>query len=137
MSHFNVSLMVWAKSQDSVHEPQFFEEKRKESRSGSKQGPSADQPSTLPLGHTDSQCDRTGHTRRNTATRSDVKCHTYAVCCHTGGSRCSSRQPRPARQPTECPASRDTFRSWCSCTAGSLHASCTGAKSVITWMVPA
>ena len=55
MSHFNVSLIVWAKSQDSVHKPQFFEEKRKESRSGSNQGPSAFQPSALPLGHTGSQ----------------------------------------------------------------------------------
>ena len=50
--HFNVSLIVWAKSQDSVHKPQFF--KRKESRSGSKQGPSAYQPSALTLGHTGS-----------------------------------------------------------------------------------
>ena len=51
MSHFNVSLIVWAKSQDS--DPQkstIFEEKRKESRSGSNQGPSAYQPSALPLG---------------------------------------------------------------------------------------
>ena len=32
MSHFNVSLIVWAKSQDSVHEPQFLKirEKRAE-----------------------------------------------------------------------------------------------------------
>ena len=52
MSHFNVSLIVWAKSQDSVHKPQFL--KRKESRSGSNQGPSAYQPSALPLGHTGS-----------------------------------------------------------------------------------
>ncbi|WP_419650351.1 hypothetical protein, partial [Thiolapillus sp.] len=55
MSHFNVSLIVWAKSQDSVHKPQFFEEKRKESRSGSNRGPSAYQPSALPLDHTGSQ----------------------------------------------------------------------------------
>ena len=27
MSHLNVSLIVWAKSQDSIHKPQFFEEK--------------------------------------------------------------------------------------------------------------
>ena len=27
MSHCNVSLIVWAKSQDNVHKPQFFEEK--------------------------------------------------------------------------------------------------------------
>ena len=33
VSHFNVSLIVWAKSQDSVHKPQFL--KRKESQSGS------------------------------------------------------------------------------------------------------
>ena len=46
--HFNVSLSVWAKSQDSVHKPQFL--KRKESRSGSNRGPSAYQPSALPLG---------------------------------------------------------------------------------------
>ena len=50
MSHFNVSLIVWAKSQDSVHKPHFFEEKRKESRSESNQGPSAYQLSALPLG---------------------------------------------------------------------------------------
>ena len=54
VSHFNVPLIVWAKSQDSVHKPQFSEEKRKESRSGSNQGPSAYQPSALPLGHTGS-----------------------------------------------------------------------------------
>ena len=50
MSHFIVSLIVWAKSQDSVHEPQFL--KRKESRSGSNRGPSIYQHSALPLGHT-------------------------------------------------------------------------------------
>ena len=54
MSHFNVSLIVWAKSRDSVHKLQIFEEKRKESRSGSNRGPSAYQPSALPLGHTGS-----------------------------------------------------------------------------------
>ena len=32
VSYFNVSLIVWAKSRDSVHKPQFL--KRKESRSG-------------------------------------------------------------------------------------------------------
>ena len=53
MSHFNVSLIVWAKSRDSVHKPHFLE--RKESRSGSNRGPSAYQPSALPLGHTGSQ----------------------------------------------------------------------------------
>ena len=53
MSHFNLSLAVWVKSQDSVHKPQFL--KRKESRSGSNRGPSAYQPSALPLGHTGSQ----------------------------------------------------------------------------------
>ena len=52
-SHFNVPLIVWAKSQDSVHKAQFS--KRKEIWSGSKQGPSAYQPSALPLGHTGSQ----------------------------------------------------------------------------------
>ena len=51
--HFNVPLVVWARSQDSVHRPEFL--KRKESRSGSNQGPSAHQPSALPLGHTGSQ----------------------------------------------------------------------------------
>ena len=49
MSHFHVLLIVWAKSQDSVHKPQFM--KRKESRSGSNRGPSAYQPSALSLGH--------------------------------------------------------------------------------------
>ena len=48
VSHFNVSLIVLAKSQDSVHKPQFS--KRKESRSGSNRGPSVYQPSALPLG---------------------------------------------------------------------------------------
>ena len=52
VSHFNVSLIVLAKSQDSVHKPQFS--KRKESRSGSNRGPSVYQPSALPLGHTGS-----------------------------------------------------------------------------------
>ena len=47
MSHFNVSLIVWAKSQDNVHKPQFL--KRKESRNGSNRGPSAYQPRALPL----------------------------------------------------------------------------------------
>ena len=56
VSHFNVSLTVWAKSQDSVHKPQFL--KRKESRSGSNRGPSAYQPSALPLGHTGSRTSR-------------------------------------------------------------------------------
>ena len=42
MSHFNVSLIVWAESQDSVHKPQFL--KRKESQSRSNRGPSAYQP---------------------------------------------------------------------------------------------
>ena len=53
MRHCNVSLIMWAKSQDSVHKPQFV--KRKESRSGSNRGPSAYQPSALPLDHTGSQ----------------------------------------------------------------------------------
>ena len=52
MSHFNVSLIVWAKSQDSVHKPHFLT--KKESRSGSNRGPSAYQPSSLSLGHTGS-----------------------------------------------------------------------------------
>ena len=52
MSHFNVSLIVGAKSQDSVHKSQFL--KREESRSGSNRGPSAYQTSALPLGHTGS-----------------------------------------------------------------------------------
>ena len=39
VSHSELSLIVWAKSQDSVHKPQFL--KRKKSRSGSNQGPSA------------------------------------------------------------------------------------------------
>ena len=45
--------MCGQKSQDSVHKPQFL--KRMESRSGSNRGPSAYQPSALPLGHTGSQ----------------------------------------------------------------------------------
>ena len=49
---YNVTLIMWAKSQDTVHKPHFF--KRKESWSRSNQGPSAYQHSTLPLGHTGS-----------------------------------------------------------------------------------
>ena len=49
MSYFKVSLIVSAKSQDSVHKPHFL--KRKESRNGSHRGPSAYQPSASPLGH--------------------------------------------------------------------------------------
>ena len=56
VSHFNVSFIVWAKSQNSVHKQQFL--KRRESRSGSNRGPSVHQPSALPLGHTSS------HTRK-------------------------------------------------------------------------
>ena len=77
MSHFNVPLIVWAKSQDSVHKPQFFEEKRKESRSGSNQGPSAYQPSALPPGHT-------GSRKKNTELkRSPFKAWNRSVYCHT------------------------------------------------------
>ena len=32
VSHLNVSLVVWAKSQDSVHKPQIFEEKEEPKR---------------------------------------------------------------------------------------------------------
>ena len=52
LSRFNVSLIVWTKSQDSNHKPQVL--KRKESRSGSNRCPSAYQLSVLPLGHTGS-----------------------------------------------------------------------------------
>ena len=60
MSHFHVSSIVWAKSQDSVRKPPFFIIiiiffKRKEGRSGSNRGLSAYQPSALPLGHTGSE----------------------------------------------------------------------------------
>ena len=50
--HFNVSLIVWTKSQDSVYKPPIL--KRKESWSGSNRGPFAYQLSALPLGHTGS-----------------------------------------------------------------------------------
>ena len=50
---FNISLTVWAKSEDIVHKPQCL--KRKESWSRSNRGPSAYQPSALPLGHTGSR----------------------------------------------------------------------------------
>ena len=53
MSHFDVSLIVWPKSQDSVHKPQFL--KRKETLSGSNRSPTAYQHSALPLGQTGSQ----------------------------------------------------------------------------------
>ena len=56
MSHFNVSSIAWAKSQDSVHKPHLL--KRKESRSGSNRGSSLFQPSALPLGHTGSHNQR-------------------------------------------------------------------------------
>ena len=55
MRHLNVSLTVWAKSQDSVHKPQFL--KRKKSRIGSNRGPSAYQPRALALDHTGSHLD--------------------------------------------------------------------------------
>ena len=60
VSHFNVSLTVWAKSRDSVHKSQIL--KRKESRSGSNRCSSAYQPSALPLGHTGSHSERTKET---------------------------------------------------------------------------
>ena len=53
VKHFNVSLIVWAKSQDSVQKPQVL--KSKESRNGSNRGPSACHHSALPLGHTGSR----------------------------------------------------------------------------------
>ena len=53
VSHFSVSIIVWAKSQDGVHKSQCL--KRKESRSGSNRGPSAFLPGALPLGHTGSR----------------------------------------------------------------------------------
>ena len=56
VSHFNVSLIEWVKSQDSVLKPQSL--KRKESRSGSNRGPSANQPGALPIGHTGSRAAR-------------------------------------------------------------------------------
>ena len=52
MSDFNVSVIVWAKSQDSVHKPQVL--KREKSSTGSNLGPSAYQPSALPQGQTGS-----------------------------------------------------------------------------------
>ena len=49
-SHFNVSLWLWGtRSQDSVHKPQPF---WREGRAESSRGPSAYQPSALPLGQT-------------------------------------------------------------------------------------
>ena len=54
--HFNVSLILWAKSRCSVHKPHIL--KRKESRCGSNGDPSAHQPCALPLGHTGSQAPR-------------------------------------------------------------------------------
>ena len=56
VSHFNVSLILWAKSRDSVHKLQFL--KRTESQSGSNRGSSAHESSALPLGHTGSRTDR-------------------------------------------------------------------------------
>ena len=71
VSHFNASLIVWAKSQDSVHKPQFL--KRTESRSGSNQGPFASQPSALRLGHTRSQViRRLGSCFHNTGLESTI-----------------------------------------------------------------
>ena len=50
-NHFNVSLIVTDKSQDSVHKPQLL--KRMQSPSGIEPtGRSAYQPTALPLGHT-------------------------------------------------------------------------------------
>ena len=47
-----LAVIVWSKSQGSAHKLPFL--KRKESRRGSNQGPSAYKPSALPLGHTGS-----------------------------------------------------------------------------------
>ena len=59
MSRFNVSLIVSAKSRDSVHKPQIL--KRKESRSGSTPGPSAYQPGSLFLGQIGSRLECRKH----------------------------------------------------------------------------
>ena len=52
MRHFNVSLIVWAKSQDSVQKPQLL--KKRERRAEADRTTVAYQPSALPLGHTGS-----------------------------------------------------------------------------------
>ena len=51
ISHFNVSLIVRTKSQDSIHKPQLFERKRR-AEAESNRGPSAYQPNALLLGQT-------------------------------------------------------------------------------------
>ena len=53
VGHFNV-FIVWAKSQDSVHKPQFLKRRERRAEADPNQGPSAYQPSALPLGHTGS-----------------------------------------------------------------------------------
>ena len=54
VGHFNVFINCVGKVTRQCPQTTIFEEKRKESRSGSNQGPSAYQPSALPLGHTGS-----------------------------------------------------------------------------------
>ena len=87
MRHFNVSLIVWAKSQDSVHKPQFL--KRNESRSGSIRGPSAYQPSALPLGYTGSQ------------NPTDTHSETYAVRAGRKESKQTVQSIRSSKQPNQ------------------------------------
>ena len=62
---------MWAKSQHSVHKPQFL--KRKESRSGSNQSPSAYQPCALPLGHTSSHDRDNGDSHKNTQSATQTR----------------------------------------------------------------
>ena len=81
MRHFNVSWIVWAKSQDSVHKPQFL--KRKESRSGSNRGPSAHQLSALPLGHTGSRRVQGRGQDKYARQTSYVQCGSFRLFCPT------------------------------------------------------
>ena len=80
MSHFNVSLIVWAKSQNGVHKPHIL--KRKESRSGSNRGPSAYQPSALPLGHTGALKKKKLKGVRFSLHMASIHCHTLSYDCY-------------------------------------------------------
>ena len=71
VGHLNVSFIVWSKSQDNVHEPQFL--KRNENRSGSNRGRSAYQPCALPLGHTSSHDRDNGDSHKNTQSATQTR----------------------------------------------------------------
>ena len=54
MSHFNVSLIVWEKSQDSVHKPQFLKRRERRAEADRTEVFLLTSLAPLPLGHTGS-----------------------------------------------------------------------------------